>query len=235
MKLLLTLLVVITPPFLSAQEPRPKHPIPAKSYHVISYPNDQRFGATLIGRIAETDKMEIHATADAITSGISITLTGKATVTVSIDGKPAANYEGHELVLTPVAAASEPLTDSDVAKRLREFDTAVARRDRKAATAFFAEDAKISMESLTTTGVQSRSFSREEFADYLKSIFPAALRIDAEDYFNDPPANNAEERPGYQMQISKDGISAPSPSTTPASTPPESSAPPTSSQTSALK
>ena len=208
MKLLLTFFLATVAPSIWAQEQRANQIIPAKAYHVILYPDTRYDGAPrVIGRIPASENMEIQASADAITSGISVTLTGKAKVTVAINGKPTASYEGVELILTPVATASEPLTYQDVSAKLMEFDAAIARRDMKTGIGFFAEDAKISMESLTTTGVQTKSLSREEYIEHWKAFFPTALRITVDNSSN-PPQNNGDEGMGCQMMVSKDGISA---------------------------
>jgi hypothetical protein len=209
MKLLLAVVMLVALVLSKAwtQEARLKQAIPPKGYHVSLVPDSRYAIGKIVGRIPESENLEINAEAEAITSERSITLKGKARLTVSIGGKAMASYEGEELILTPTAVAAEPLNHQEVSAKLKEFDAAAARRDSETMAKFFSEDAKISVESLTTTGVQTKTYTRQEYAGYLKAVFPNALRLTIEDQFTGSLGNN-DENPGYGMSVSKDGITA---------------------------
>jgi hypothetical protein len=192
--------------FAMGQEKRGKQTIPARAYHVISHVLHQ--GGRLpeiVGRIPQSEGLTIEVSADAIKVENAVTLTGNAAVTVSVNGKAMATYEGTELVLTPVAKAAAPLTYEECNLKANEFDHAIAKRDIPAVLAFFAEDAKISAQFLTSDRVVTKTYTPQEYGEYLKNVFPSALRITADWNYD---GREQSESPGNYLQVSKDGLTA---------------------------
>lgn len=206
MKALILLSFLATCSALCADEKRASQTIPAKAYHVILHTNQQWSVPQVIGRIPEGEQMEIRVSADKVASDKSVSLTGNAIVTVSVGGKAITTYEGPELVLTPVASAATPLTYQECEKSISELDEAIARRDVTRVLEFFAGDANITVETLTPTGKEARTLTLAQFGEYLKSVFPNALRIKGVIYGWSPRDRNTQA--GTVSAVSRDGLSA---------------------------
>ena len=203
---LLSVLAMGSMSLLCAEDTRATQTIPATAYHVILHTNEQWSMPQVIGRIPESEQMEIRVSADKITSDKSVSLAGNAIVTVSVGGKAITTYQGPELVLTPVARAATPLTFQECEKNVHELDEALAQRDPTRLINLFSEDANIKVESVTPTGKETRTYTRAQFGEYLKSLFPTALRISPSLRAWSPRDRNTQA--GTQSTVARDGLSA---------------------------